>query len=989
MFFRRRRSNAKINPLRALPRLEILEARLVPAGEFSLHSLPGATKVIYLDFDGHTTTGTSWNTTNGPTIITPVYSIDAIRTTSFSTQELANIREIWERVSEDFRPFNINVTTEDPGVSGLTNTGGSDNTWGIRATIGGRSTILPVDGPGAVGIALFNSFNDNVDEPCFIFSEEYGPPFYNNTEHIKGVAETISHEVGHTLNLVHDGNLTTAYFGGHGTFQDGWAPIMGNSDNHNVTQWSIGEYQNARNWFNGPQPNTQDDLAVIASTTNGITYRNDDYGSSIANASILGITSPNIINTTGIIERTADLDFFRFNLVSGGAISININPVANGPNLNVEAKLYDANGTLITTSSPTTSLGASFTNTLQAGTYYISVDGVGNGNPLTNGYSDYGSLGLYTITGTLPAAVNNPVITGPNGGPGAATSTASIPENTTSVYGFTADRSVTWSLAGGVDQTRFTINPTTGVLAFTSAPDFENPTDSDRNNTYTVVVNATASNGFTSQQTLTVTVTDVLDVPPVITGPNGISGAATSSATINENTTNIFSFQANRAVTWSLAGGVDQARFSINPATGALAFTSAPDFENPTDSDRNNTYTVVVRASDSLGYFSTQTVTITIRDVNENPGNPTGNLSGARIISANAIGLQSGTITGFTIVFNEPVVANSFTTADIALTAPNGSRISVNNPVASPNTNNTSFTFTLATGANSTGTYNLKIGPDILDLSGYKMNQDGDIFNGEATQDVYNGNFVNTINTINITNTRTVAIRDNTRATSQITINQNFNIRDLNVAINLTHTSRSDLIITIKSPWGQIVTLSNRRGGSGDHFSNTLFDDSATLSIASLSATGNGGGTYRSESSLSIFNGKNAKGIWTITVEDRATGNTGTLNSWKLNFQTDTVVAGSNLTNPDGGTVSASVSSAKVAGSILQSNVSFATSNSSIQSASLKTSGQPVVTLIPNAVNLLNQMGNATVVQASSVGNQQNRTDALFSSGNPFSLFSF
>jgi len=72
MFFRNR-FKLKQNIFRALPRLEFLEARLVPAGEFSLHSLPGASKVIYLDFDGHTTVNTSWNTDEGlPTIISPV-----------------------------------------------------------------------------------------------------------------------------------------------------------------------------------------------------------------------------------------------------------------------------------------------------------------------------------------------------------------------------------------------------------------------------------------------------------------------------------------------------------------------------------------------------------------------------------------------------------------------------------------------------------------------------------------------------------------------------------------------------------------------------------------------------------------------------------------------------------------------------------------------------------------------------------------------------
>ena len=44
---------------------------------FFLHSLPGATKTIYLDFDGHLTRDTQWNDLAGlPNILTPAYSVD-------------------------------------------------------------------------------------------------------------------------------------------------------------------------------------------------------------------------------------------------------------------------------------------------------------------------------------------------------------------------------------------------------------------------------------------------------------------------------------------------------------------------------------------------------------------------------------------------------------------------------------------------------------------------------------------------------------------------------------------------------------------------------------------------------------------------------------------------------------------------------------------------------------------------------------------------
>ncbi len=123
------RKATKKNSFFSRPCLEGLEIRLVPAGEFLLHSNPGATKRIFLDFDGHTTTGTAWNQSYGTTIVTPAYDIDN-NPSSFSSTELANIREIWERVSEDFLPFNVDVTTEDPGINALTKSNGTDTDWG-------------------------------------------------------------------------------------------------------------------------------------------------------------------------------------------------------------------------------------------------------------------------------------------------------------------------------------------------------------------------------------------------------------------------------------------------------------------------------------------------------------------------------------------------------------------------------------------------------------------------------------------------------------------------------------------------------------------------------------------------------------------------------------------------------------------------------------------------------------------------------------------
>ena len=117
----------------------------------------------------------------------------------------------------------------------------------------------------------------------------------------------------------------------------------------------------------------------------------------------------------------------------------------------------------------------------------------------------------------------NPLITGPSGEAGSATSEASIVENSTAVHSFIADETVTWSLGESVDKDKFAIDET-GALSFAEAPDFETPSSSASSNAYSVVVVATDAVGNESSQTVTVDVTDFDEIKPVITGPSGEAG---------------------------------------------------------------------------------------------------------------------------------------------------------------------------------------------------------------------------------------------------------------------------------------------------------------------------------------------------------------------------------------------------------------------------------------------------------------------------------
>ncbi|MEQ1829874.1 MAG: M12 family metallo-peptidase [Pirellula sp.] len=290
------------------------------ANTFLLHSKPDAPHKIYLDFDGHITSGTNWNTyyAGGQNIITPAYDFDG-NVTAFSNAELERIQWIWERVAEDFIPFNVDVTTQDPGLAALIKSGTTDTSWGIRALIGGSS--MDWYGAAAGGVAYVSSFNWATDTPTFVFEAQLG----NGNE--KYTAEAISHEVGHTLGLSHDGRISPLeeYYQGHGTGETGWAPIMGSGYSYNVTQWSKGEYASASQ--------TQDDLTIITSN-NGFSFRVDDRGNTNSTAAALSVVN-NAIKDWGIIERVSDVDVFSF-ATGAGTMQINVSPFNRGPNLDVQ-----------------------------------------------------------------------------------------------------------------------------------------------------------------------------------------------------------------------------------------------------------------------------------------------------------------------------------------------------------------------------------------------------------------------------------------------------------------------------------------------------------------------------------------------------------------------------------------------------------------------------------------------------------------------------
>lgn len=334
-----------------------------------LNSKPDSTFVLYIDFDGEVVTHPGWN--NGNTINAAPDP---------GANDVDYVTAVWARTAEDYAPFDINVTT--------------DRAVFDAAAVSNRvmcvSTPTNTAAPGAGGVAYLNSFG--YDTPCWnfnIYSDYYS-------------ADTVSHEVGHTVGLSHDGRSNEEYYGGHGgTGPTSWSPIMGaawaNANDEQVTQWSKGEYPDASN--------QEDDFTVI--TSNGFGFEADDKGDTLSNAAELLIID-GAVSDSGIIEKPTDLDWVSF-ATSGGSVSLNFEPIdvnspyasQRGSNLALSAELYDSSGSLLVTANDESGLDAYINTTLAAGIYYVRLNGMPRGD-LSTGFPEYGSIGQYTISGSIP-----------------------------------------------------------------------------------------------------------------------------------------------------------------------------------------------------------------------------------------------------------------------------------------------------------------------------------------------------------------------------------------------------------------------------------------------------------------------------------------------------------------------------------------------------------------------------------------------------------
>lgn len=336
-----------------------------PATTFRLHSRSSAAKKIYLDFTGHTTSGSEWNKQYGSPIASARWNLVGSDTT-YTTAEHAFIQNVFDAVADDFSSFDVDVTTAEP--SGFA---------GVRVVISPTASWYPKRVGGVAYIGSFR-WGTSANNPAFVFAEASDSP--------KFVAEAASHEIGHTLGLKHDGWKDAAgkvhdYYGGHGD----WAPIMGVGYSKPVTQWSKGEYSGATN--------AQDDIATITSSVSRLA---DDYANTpqdwIAGAVLPGLEQLQF----GAIQHAGDIDVRLFCFHAATTVKVvpsNNDRVAGNVNLSAKITLL---GQVKASSSPTTSLEAEL-RVPSPGCYQLFVEGAGHGSNASTGFTNYGSIGAYTI----------------------------------------------------------------------------------------------------------------------------------------------------------------------------------------------------------------------------------------------------------------------------------------------------------------------------------------------------------------------------------------------------------------------------------------------------------------------------------------------------------------------------------------------------------------------------------------------------------------
>ncbi len=261
----------------------------------------------------------------------------------------------------------------------------------------------------------------------------------------------------------------------------------------------------------------------------------------------------------------------------------------------------------------------------------------------------YGDASDWSSSGSAAVVIDAtaPIIT--------SSSTTSVNENQSSAITIVATdaNAITYSISGG-DSASFSINSSSGVVTFDSAPDYE------AKSSYTFTATATDVAGNADTQAVTITILNVVESAALVISP--IDDVSVNEDSVYTSVTPSFTNQSDDPIgnlTYTLSGD-DALDFSIDSSTGVVSMV-ARDYDNPVDSDTNNTYLLSIVATDEDGNSDTESWVVTVADVDTQA--PTVTFSPAN----NATDVANNT--NITLTFSEPIVSFGGSTINNATAA--------------------------------------------------------------------------------------------------------------------------------------------------------------------------------------------------------------------------------------------------------------------------------------------------------------------------------
>ena len=244
---------------------------------------------------------------------------------------------------------------------------------------------------------------------------------------------------------------------------------------------------------------------------------------------------------------------------------------------------------------------------------------------LKSNIQDYGKNSLGTTDTTISFTTQSPADTTAPTINSASTFTVNENQTTAFTANATDDRSsVTYSISG-TDSSLFSINSSTGIVTFNTAPNYETK------NSYSVTLNATDASNNSSSKDVTINISDIDEVAPTIT--------SSTTFTVNENQTSAFTATATdtSGISSYALSGTDVNSFNIDSTTGIVTFKTNTDYET------KSSYSIILTATDSQNNSSSQNVTINIVNLDETT--PTFTSSSTVSVNENQLSVITATAT--------------------------------------------------------------------------------------------------------------------------------------------------------------------------------------------------------------------------------------------------------------------------------------------------------------------------------------------------------